>query len=184
MANPIDPRRLRDYSQLVSAQTATTQQSGPRDVDPSSVAFNAMPFPGADYFQRADANPHLRKTSVAMARPGDVFVLDDSTDVGHRAVVYSNVTCDPAKLNALASHYGAGVTAFATPGPVRMMEVDASWSAGRFGAEWGGIRRDTWLYNETSHQWAQINARASQPAFEITANGPASERLHGVYRFQ
>jgi hypothetical protein len=148
------------------------------------VQFGVLPQPGIDYFQQADANPHLRKMTIASARPGDVITLDSPGDVGHRAAVYSNTVCDAAKLSGLASQYGPGVTAFAAGGPVRAIEVDASWSAGQFGGSWGGVRRDTWLYNESTHQWAQINQRVSPPSFELTPKGPANDVFHGVYRFQ
>lgn len=159
----------------------------------SQVQFGGGPSLGNDYFAAADANPHLRKVGIASARPGDVFTLDaprvpnQAPDVGHRAVVYSNTVCDAARLNALASQYGAAVTTFAAGGPVRAFEMDASWSAGQFGGGFGGVRRDTWLYNESTNQWAQINQRVSPPAtprFEVTPNGPANDVFHGVYRFQ
>ena len=153
----------------------------------SQVSFQGLPSPATDYFQTADSNPHLHKVAIAAARPGDVFVLDAIGDVGHRAVVYSNTVGDAAKISSLASRYGAAVNAFAAGGSVRIVEVDASWSAGSSGAAWGGVRGDTWLYNESTHQWAQINQRVSpptQPVFQVTPNGPANDVFHGAYRFQ
>ena len=159
----------------------------------SQVRVGTLPSPGVDYFAQADTNPHLHKVGITSARPGDVVTLDapqvpgQQPDVGHRAIVYSNTVCDPARLSALSSQYGSAVTAFAAGGPVRLFEMDASWSAGMFGGDFGGVRRDTWLYNESTHQWAQINQRVSPPTtpkFEVTPNGPANDVFHGVYRFQ
>lgn len=69
---------------------------------------------------------------------------------------------------------------------VHEYQLDASWSAGASGASYGGVRRDTWLYNESTKQWAQLNPRHIDggPSFEITPDGPANEPLHGLYRFR
>ncbi len=161
------------------------------DKSRSEVTFNVggtvVPSPGTDYFQNPETNPHLARVTAASAKPGDVFRLDaPAGEVGHRAVVYSNTECDATKCGQLAGKYGASASAFLQGGPVHAIEVDASWGAGEFGAAWGGVRRDTWFYNESSHAWAQLNQRADsgEPKFEVTSKGPAGEVLHGVYRFR
>ena len=158
----------------------------------SQIAIQAgkatLPLPACDYFQSADANQHLTRTDVTHARPGDVFCLDDpSGSVGHRAVVYSHKTLDAASVDALAHGHGSIVSRFAAGGPVHAVEVDSSWGAGESGASYGGVRRDTWLYNESTKQWAQLNQRkdtGQPPTFELTPNGPADEKLHALYRFR
>ncbi len=147
-----------------------------------------LPIPGTDYFSTADTNPHLSRVTTSNAKTGDVFCLDspERGEVGHRAVVYSNEVCDANRCVQLWSKYGAPAAAFLKGGPVHEIQVDASWGAGPTGASFGGVRRDTWFYNESSHEWAQLNARnaSAAPTFEVTANGPAGENLHGVYRFR
>jgi hypothetical protein len=147
-----------------------------------------LPCAGCDYFQSAESNPHLERVKIADARTGDVLCLDDpKRGAGHRALVYSHDVLDASKTAALASKYGPDLAAFATPGPVHMIEVDSSWGAGEEGGTYGGTRRDTLFFNETTGQWAQLNARVEapdKPFFEVTKVGPSDERLHGIYRFR
>jgi len=151
------------------------------------VGHAALPQPGTDYFDTADHNPHLAKPPITEARPGDVFRLDSPHDVGHRAVVHSHTVMDAASCALLAKTYGPSATVFMAGGPIHTFQMDASWSAGEFGASWGGVRRDTWFYNEGTKEWAQVNVRVSppaQPAFDTTPKGPANDVFHGVYRFR
>lgn len=147
-----------------------------------------LPVPGTDYFGTADSNPHLSRVTASNAKTGDVFCLDSPQpgEVGHRAVAYSNEACDAKRCNELGAKYGASATDFLKGGPVHEIQVDASWGAMDTGEAFGGVRRDTWFYNESSHEWAELNVRNSTktPSFEVTSNGPAGENLHGVYRFR
>lgn len=145
-----------------------------------------LPMPASDYFATADHNPHLGKVGLSSARPGDVFCIDSPGSVGHRAVVYSHSTASAETLAALQHQHGSIVSRFAEGGPVHVYEVDASWGAGENGASTGGVRRDTWLYNESTKEWAQLDQRKpGVPAtFERTPTGPADEIFHGLYRFR
>ena len=149
-----------------------------------SVVGGTLPMPGCDYFATAGSNPHLARVGVSASRPGDVICLDDPNGgVGHRAVVYSNAPCSPSMAAELGAKYGAAAAAFASRGSARVLEMDSSWGAAD-GQPFGGVRRDTWLYDDATKAWAQINVRVNPPQFEVTPQGPADERLHGVYRFQ
>ncbi len=146
-----------------------------------------LPQPGVDYFAECDVNPHLARTPITQAQPGDVFRLDSPGDVGHRAVVCSHSVLSAHAQADLAKKHGVLATIFIAQGPVHVFEMDASWSAGRYGAPWGGVRRDTWLYNESTKEWAQLDVRHDPPGpatFETTPSGPANDVFHGVYRFK
>jgi len=148
-----------------------------------------LPMTASDYFLSADANPHLVRTDARHAKTGDVFCLTPTPPetIGHRAVVYANKTLDDSRIAELAHEHGSIVSRFAQGGPVHAIEVDASWGAGPHGGSWGGVRRDTWLYNESTKQWAELNQRQEEgrhATFELTHHGPADEKLHGVYRFR
>jgi hypothetical protein len=144
-------------------------------------------MPGTDYFANADQNPHLRRVGIADARPGDVFCLDDpGKDVGHRTVVYSRTECSPSQASELARQYGRGAADFLKGGPVQVFLVDSSWGAGD-GSSYGGVARNTWLYNASTSQWAQIApdvTTSSPPSFSVTPNGPKDDLLHGLYRIK
>ena len=158
------------------------------DKRPGDLPAGMRPAPGSDYFATAATNPHLKQVSLAAAQPGDVFCLDPVTDpVGHRAVVYAARTCNANRVLELGINFGPDAAKFLEGGPVRELELDASWGAGKQGSSLGGVRRDVWLYNESSHAWARIgpDLRTDSPAaFEVTPEGPNHERLHGIYRLQ
>jgi hypothetical protein len=153
----------------------------------------ALPLSGCDYFQDVEHNPHLARVKIADARPGDVLCLDAVPDdqghrgVGHRAVVYSHEILDPARTSALSAKYGPSFATFAAIGPIHIVEVDSSWGADKTGESYGGVRRDTLFFDESTRRWAQIDQRVSSsetPAFEVTTRGPCGEYLHGFYRFR
>ena len=149
--------------------------------------------PGTDYFKAPANNPHLSRVSVADVKVGDVFCLDAVPKpprppaVGHRAVVYSHTVSGPADGAALEARFGAASATFVRGGPVHIIEVDSSCGAGPSGSPNGGVRRDTWLYNESSRCWAQYGPKSpvvGSPRFDITPHGPKDELLHGIYRLR
>lgn len=157
----------------------------------SSVAIpyrqSKLPMPGCDYYYSPETNPHLAPVRVTSAQPGDVLRLDDPTDVGHRAIVYSHSTVNVNASAALAERLGPSAAPFFAGGRVHVYELDSSWGAGTDGASYGGVRRDTVFFNETTGQWAQLNPRVNAghaPRFEVTPNGPSNEHLHGLYRWR
>ncbi len=161
---------------------------GQRERDVAIRSFGvALPAPGIDYFATATTNPHLQRVEVAAARAGDVFCLDDPGSVGHRAVVYERHVCGDDELSALRAKFGSDCSAFFVGGAVHQIEVDSSWGAGDQGASYGGVRRDTWLFNASTGAWAQLDKRVSadsEPVFRQTGRGPAGEVLRGIFRFK
>jgi hypothetical protein len=71
-----------------------------------------------------------------------------------------------------------------------VFEVDSSWGAGDLGSPNGGVRRDTWLFNEGTKKWAEISpdvsfGAPSSPRFRPSStDGPYNENLNGLYRFR
>lgn len=120
--------------------------------------------PGMESFRDLDRTRagSFAKISVTDARPGDLVTLDGATDGdwGHNVVVYSHVI----------------------EGSRHVFEVDSSWGAGAEGAEVGGYRRDTWIYDAESRTWSSFEPGTTPPQRVDSAEGPAGDRLHGVYR--
>jgi len=97
-----------------------------------------------------------RVDRVAQLRPGDLVVLGPKPrvvgDTGHRAIVYDQ---RPASVNDLRTLLSTSAgQAFAVGGPVRVVEIDSSFGSSG-SATRGGVERQTWLYNEATHGWAQ-----------------------------
>ena len=149
--------------------------------------------PGTDFFRSPDSDPRLTRVGLAAVKVGDVFCLDSvpepgkPRDVGHRAMVYSHTVSAPADGASLAARFGSAATGFLKGGPVHVIEVDSSVGAGQLGSPNGGVRRDTWLYNESSRGWARFAPNdpvVGSPNFDITPHGPKNELLHGIYRLR
>jgi hypothetical protein len=113
-------------------------------------------------FRGLDGHRGFAKVSPMDARPGDVMTLDPlpPETVGHNVVVRSH----------------------AVQGQVHTLEVDSSWGAGADGADYGGFRRDTWLYDEGTKLWTSFDAHTDPPVARQFATGPCGERFHGCYR--
>ena len=84
------------------------------------------------------------------------------------------------KLRSLGGPSGSPF--FLTPGPHYVIAVDSSWGAGRHGASYGGMRRDTWIYDESTKKWAWMDPHVSPPTFTVNDDGPSDDRFHGAYR--
>lgn len=117
---------------------------------------------GMENFRALDANRAFTKIDPSSARPGDVMTLDPMPPetVGHNVIVRSHTT-------AGARHF---------------IEVDSSWGAGPDGADYGGFRRDTWIYDESTKLWTSFDAHVTPPEELVASEGPAGERFHGCYR--
>ena len=119
---------------------------------------------GSESFRDLDGAraSHFAKVPIERARPGDLVTLDPdpaSNEVwGHNVVVYSH----------------------AVEGSLHILQVDSSWGAGTDGAECGGFRRDTWLYDAASKTWASVDPTTG--AVEKSTVGPAGDAYHGTYR--
>ncbi|MEA2748125.1 MAG: hypothetical protein QOI41_2268, partial [Myxococcales bacterium] len=117
---------------------------------------------GSESFRDVDGgrDGSFAKVSLANARPGDLITLDASEPGGwgHNVVVYSHATADTAKKAMLCgTTRNADLVDFlSSPGPHHVFEVDSSWGAGIEGAECGGYRRDTWLYDASTKTWGSF----------------------------
>lgn len=146
-----------------------------------------MGGPGNESFRDLDSPPrsaHFAKQSIVDVRPGDLVTLDPSPPEtwGHNVVVYRHDVADAASKRALATLHGDTMKAFlASPGPHRVLEVDSSWGAGPNGADFGGFRRDTWIYDESTKTWGSF-AHEAPHAFVTSPDGPSGDRYHGAYR--
>ena len=126
---------------------------------PKSLGLRPL---GMESFRSLDHNRAFRKIEPSSARPGDVMTLDPLPPerVGHNVIVRSHTT--------------AGTRHF--------IEVDSSWGAGPDGADYGGFRRDTWIYDESTKLWTSFDAHETPPVARTSSAGPAGERFHGCYR--
>jgi hypothetical protein len=195
----IDAGKLQSGPEDVATRIKAMQWSWGIGVDCTDYALGAatkasgIKPPGAqmgtDYFQNPANKPFLRSVKLADVRPGDVFSLasPDPKEAGHRAVVYSASVCAPERAALLSRTY-PDAQRYLAGGPVRMFEVDSSWGAGRFGSPSGGVRRDTWLYNESTQTWAELrpafDPSRSSPIFNVTTDGPHGEILQSISRFR
>jgi hypothetical protein len=139
---------------------------------------------GTEGFRGLDTNANFAKVKPDVARPGDIMTLDDPDGAtGHNVIVRSHTMMDEAANQALITKWGPDAKAFLNgPGPFHTIEVDSSWGAGE-GSPLGGVRRDTWIYDEGSKQWGSVNLHANPPEF-IVGKGPAGEKFHGTYRMK
>lgn len=126
-----------------------------------------------------------RVNDYGTARPGDIFVLgpqvgQTSSDIGHRAIVFSQHVAAPTEVpSAIAAQLGANT------GPIHVFQVDSSWGAGGV-AQNGGVRRQTWLYGESTGKWAwQLPIGPPPPSYNVT-NTPYGHAFgtggFGLYR--
>jgi len=143
-------------------------------------------LPGMESFRDLDGKrAHaFARVSIGDARPGDLVTLDPlpPETYGHNVMVYSRTVADDARRAALASAHGPSMAAFlASPGPHHVLEVDSSWGAGASGADHGGYRRDTWIYDASTKTWGWFSPEEPRP-FVTAAAGPSGDRFHGAYR--
>jgi hypothetical protein len=153
---------------------------------------------GAESFRDVDGGRDgtFARVSLEKARPGDLVTLDsaEAGGWGHNVVVYSHVTADAAKKAVLcglardpASPRQEAVQLalaefLSSPGPHHVFEVDSSWGAGTDGADCGGYRRDTWLYDASTKTWGSFEPGVQPPIFVTSETGPADDVFHGAYR--
>jgi len=146
---------------------------------------------GSESFRDVDGGRDgtFAKVSLEKARPGDLVTLDSAErgGWGHNVIVYSHVTADAATKALLCARRGnpgdATLADFlASAGPHHVFEVDSSWGAGTEGAECGGYRRDTWLYDASTKTWGSFEPGVTPPSFVTSKEGPADDVFHGAYR--
>lgn len=143
---------------------------------------------GSESFRDVDGgrDGSFAKLRLEKARPGDLITLDSSEPGGwgHNVVVYSHVTADAAKKATLCglAHDASLAEFLSSPGPHHVFEVDSSWGAGTEGAECGGYRRDTWLYDASTKTWGSFEPGVTPLSFVTSEAGPADDVFHGAYR--
>ena len=116
-------------------------------------------------------------------RPGDVVVLgpkhpEDPRDVGHRTIVFDQRLATAADMHGLVQSSEPAAREFSVGGPIRVFEVDSSWGSGG-NPEIGGVKRETWLYNESTKLWGY---RDWQDGTFTTGRAPYDHPLDGFYR--
>ncbi len=157
----------------------------------SSARAPKMYPAGSESFRDVDGGRDgtFAKVSLEKARPGDLVTLDSGEPGGwgHNVIVYSHVTADDAMKATLCARKGNPSDAtladfLASPGPHHVFEVDSSWGAGTEGAECGGYRRDTWLYDASTKTWGSFQPGVTPPSFVTSREGPAEDVFHGAYR--
>ncbi len=138
-----------------------------------------------------------RVTAVSDLRPGDIVALrpPKGDTVGHRAIVYDQRSPTSDEMRALLQSHSSTKIDFVVGGPVRVVEVDSSWGCGRMAtqraadgtthdvlvgdANAGGVKRVTWLYNESSKQWASWDR---QTGSFWTSDTPYDHPVDGFFR--
>lgn len=153
-----------------------------------------------DIFTPMRHDPRFVRIAPADVRPGDVIHLDPprAGAVGHNVIVQAHSQITVAELRALAA-IGPGVVArdkdgnvvvdfsentrlfLAGTGPFHRYSVDSSWGAGERGNDYGGFRRDTWLYDESSGRWATFTPGDPRLLY-CDPRGPQGEPFAGAYR--
>lgn len=142
--------------------------------------------PGSESFRDLDSAraTSFAKQKIADVRPGDLITLDPiAPEVwGHNVVVYRHDVADAAAKRTLSSLHGEAMGTFlSSPGPHHVIEVDSSWGAGATGADFGGYRRDTWIFDEATKTWGSFEAWSPR-RFVTSTEGPSGDRYHGAYR--
>ncbi len=157
-----------------------------RHADPKAFGLRR-----ADYedLQSLDTNPAFKRVGVESARPGDLFILGPAGDPprgpGHCLVVYSNQVADGRTKELLLARCGTQASRFIQESQrMHVYQVDSSWGAGPDGASYGGVRRETWLYEETSKTWARYSPAQAREGGSGFASGPepCDHPIRGVYR--
>ncbi len=107
-----------------------------------------------------DQRGFRRVASLQDVRPGDIVSMTSRStgEVGHRAIVYEQRLATASDTRSLLA-LGSGAQAFAVGGPIRVLELDSSWGCGGH-ASLGGVKRQTFWYNESAAQWAWLEERA------------------------
>lgn len=121
-----------------------------------------------------------RALTPVNARPGDLLILDPPAgdDRGHTVLIR-----DRQVLTAEESRKLTGLDRFATPtDTVHRIEVDASWGAQKGNLDNGGVQRRTFLYNETTGGWADVDARTGAVTQDPKKAGPYhGHPVEGIY---
>ena len=133
--------------------------------------------------RRLDTNPNFKKVELKDLRPGDVITLDPQRPetTGHNVIVRSSTAVSTYEAGERAKADPELDSFFAGSGPFQEIEVDSSWGAGPDGSLHGGYRRDTWLYDAGSKNWAHRDENTGR--WETLHGKPTHfDEFHGAYR--
>jgi len=153
-----------------------------------------------DIFTPMRGDPRFARIAPADVRAGDVIHLDPPRPgaVGHNVIVHAHSTITAAELHTLPA-IGPGVVQrdengnvvvdfsentrlfLAGSGPFHRYTVDSSWGAGEEGNDYGGFRRDTWLYDASSGRWATFTPGEPRLLY-CDPRGPQGEPFAGAFR--
>jgi hypothetical protein len=105
-----------------------------------------------------EARGYARVADPTLLRPGDIAVLGPTGagQVDHRAIVYEQHRATSAELEELHRRAGPAGERLVRSDRVRVITVDSSWgcrSAPLADPAMGGVRRETWWYNEETATW-------------------------------
>lgn len=125
----------------------------------------------------------FERVPMGAVRPGDVIHLDPPRrgEVGHNVIVHAHAVADDARRAELSTRGGAAATFLAGAGPFHVLDVDSSWGADD-GRDYGGFRRDTWIFDEGSRRWGYFDPRTTPATFLVSERGPADEPFAGAFR--
>ncbi len=121
------------------------------------------------------------KVPVGAIRAGDVIHLNAPKHerVGHNVVVYERKLADDTTRALLGARSPDAAAFLRGGGPFQVLTVDSSWGAGE-GADFGGFRRDTWIYDTGTERWGYFDH--GRGGFGTSTIGPHDEPYGGAFR--
>jgi hypothetical protein len=133
--------------------------------------------------QGLDQNSKLAKVDVTLACAGDLFILGSpfKGEPGHCVIVYSHEIASEETKGTMLQRCGPDASGLIRGSDVlHLYQVDSSWGAGSQGESFGGVRRETWLYDETRGIWGRLELAAGGRF--VSSPSPAGHPIAGVYR--
>jgi cell wall-associated NlpC family hydrolase len=132
---------------------------------------------GEENLYDLEGNPAFdRELTPVHAQPGDLIVLKPPAEdeAGHTLLVR-----DGREIAWTESQTLDGVETFAQPtDTVHLIEVQASWGAGEGDLEKGGVQQRTFLFNETTGQWADVHDGQVSPQADGPYGGHPVESIY------
>jgi hypothetical protein len=125
-------------------------------LDRAAAHFKSAPF---EDLSTLGTRGYTRIADIGSLRAGDIFSLGpppgaESGEPGHRAIVYDQRLATDDEVSDLRKFGSEGVD-LAAGGPIRILRVDSSWGSGGNPLV-GGVRRETWIYNESKGTWGWL----------------------------
>lgn len=171
-----------------------TQQAAAEAHGANGAVFKSTSLMG-DMFSGMMNDKRFTNVQIANIRSGDVIHLESPAvgEVGHNVICHGHTMLDEQARNEILRPGGherkppleldAKAKAFLNgAGPFHAIEVDSSWGAGD-GNMFGGFRRDTWIYSESSLSWASFPAgNRGLPLQTDPMTGPQGELFAGAFR--